>query len=219
MITTDLVVRSEPGTGAESEIYPGTLSAPTTVYVIDGPVAANGYDWYLVDPVRVDWAIWGGPPAGWVAAAGKDGERWLAPTPEEYACDPAPTLSELAMLAPQYRLHCWPGVELHLQGAAEECTLVADVPWDGFCRVLPVGSSDPPPGCMDCAAPSLRVAFSTADAAVPPDGSTITFSGQFDDPSAATCIGVVLGYEGPPQLLTYECRQRFVATAITVVAP
>ena len=56
--------------------------------VLDGPVEASGYDWYLVDvtsepPEDVSY------PFGWVAAAGKDGEAWIAP--ERHDCPKRPT--------------------------------------------------------------------------------------------------------------------------------
>ena len=210
VVTTDLVVRSEPGTGAESEIYGGTLSAPITVYVIDGPVAANGYDWYLVDPVRVDWSIWGGPPAGWVAAAGKDGERWLASTPEQSACDSAPTLSELVVLPPQVRLYCWADDEMSHEGVVDRCVSVTGGPFGHDCAILPVGSEQPA-GCADCTAPYLRSGL-WGSLAPPPNGSTIRFTGRFDGPA---CRGYT-GTARPEDL--YPCRVVFAVTELTVVA-
>jgi hypothetical protein len=50
VVTTDLVVRSEPGTHDGSRILPTRLNGPTLLYVVDGPVQADGYDWYLVQP-------------------------------------------------------------------------------------------------------------------------------------------------------------------------
>ena len=77
IVTDDLVLRSEPGTSAESEIYPDRLNAPTSVYVAEGPVEADGFAWFLV----VGFGDDGTEPAliGWAAAAGKDGEVWLEP--------------------------------------------------------------------------------------------------------------------------------------------
>ena len=46
--------------------------------VLDGPVQASGYDWYLVQPTIMSDTEQ--PyPFGWVAAAGKDGEPWIEP--------------------------------------------------------------------------------------------------------------------------------------------
>ena len=77
VVTDDLVIRSEPGTSAESVIYPDRLNAPTSVYIADGPVVADGYDWYFVVAFDADGTV----PAliGWSAAEGKDGEVWLQP--------------------------------------------------------------------------------------------------------------------------------------------
>jgi len=44
--------------------------------VIGGPVRASGYVWYQVVPVS--FVLDGHPALGWVAAAGKDGEPWIA---------------------------------------------------------------------------------------------------------------------------------------------
>ncbi|MGI8998360.1 MAG: Kelch repeat-containing protein [Candidatus Limnocylindria bacterium] len=77
VVTNDLVLRSEPGTSAESEMYPDRLNAPTSVYVADGPIAADGYAWYYVVAFDENGTV----PAliGWAAAGGKDGEVWLDP--------------------------------------------------------------------------------------------------------------------------------------------
>jgi hypothetical protein len=101
VVTDDLVVRSRPGTGSDSEIYPARLNAPSSVYVIDGPEDADGYAWYLVDPVAPRCIIGCdlAPQPGWVAAAGEDGERWLAEEPEDPEC-PQPALEEISQAAP-----------------------------------------------------------------------------------------------------------------------
>ena len=55
VVTTDLVVRSEPAISDTSSISPDSLDAPMLLYVVDGPVAADGYDWYLVKPFHADY--------------------------------------------------------------------------------------------------------------------------------------------------------------------
>jgi hypothetical protein len=55
VVTTDLVVRSAPGTGSDSRVYDTRLASPTLLYVFDGPVAVDGYDWYLVLPQDRGW--------------------------------------------------------------------------------------------------------------------------------------------------------------------
>lgn len=64
-----LVLRTAPGTGVDSAILDtGLLHQGQRARVLEGPVAASGYDWYLL---RV------GELEGWVAAASREGEPWL----------------------------------------------------------------------------------------------------------------------------------------------
>ena len=75
-VTDDLVVRSQPRVADDSVIYRPYLPRGTELRVIDGPVKASGYTWYQVIPVS--FVLTGRPANGWVAAAGKDGEPWIA---------------------------------------------------------------------------------------------------------------------------------------------
>ena len=65
-----LVIRSQPGTGADSAIFKTKLYPGQRVLTIEGPVEASGYPWFRV---RV------GVIEGWAASAGRDGEPWLVP--------------------------------------------------------------------------------------------------------------------------------------------
>lgn len=77
VVTTDLVMRTVPRISEDSDIT-GELNEPARVYISAGPVRANGYEWWAVIPEG------GNREAGrWVAAAGKDGEVWLAPAPRD----------------------------------------------------------------------------------------------------------------------------------------
>jgi hypothetical protein len=71
VVTTDLVRRSAPRISDDSAIL-GEFNAPARLYVEGGPVAADGYTWFLVKDME-SWS------RGWVAQAGTDGEVWLAP--------------------------------------------------------------------------------------------------------------------------------------------
>jgi hypothetical protein len=57
-------------------MYEPWLPLDTELTVLDGPVSASGYTWYKVAPVS--FAGLSGPGYGWVAAAGKDREAWIA---------------------------------------------------------------------------------------------------------------------------------------------
>ena len=67
-----LRVRSRPEISADLKKLTPLLAAGSRMLVVNGPVPADGYDWY---EVRADNDLF-----GWVAA-GKDGEDWIAPAP------------------------------------------------------------------------------------------------------------------------------------------
>jgi len=83
-VSDSLVVRSEPRVSDDSTIYEPWLPLGTELTVLGGPVAGSGYAWYLVAPVSFEGL--GGPGFGWVAAAGKDSEPWIAPATGATSC-------------------------------------------------------------------------------------------------------------------------------------
>ena len=68
-----LRVRSAPGTGADSKKLTPLLPQGTRMFVVDGPVAADGMDWYQVKASDEEGMF------GWVSS-GKDGEQWIKKT-------------------------------------------------------------------------------------------------------------------------------------------
>jgi len=76
-VSDALRVRSQPRVSDDSIKYEPVLPLDTNLFVLDGPVAASGYNWYKVAPVS--FADLAGPGYGWVAAADKDGTPWIAP--------------------------------------------------------------------------------------------------------------------------------------------
>lgn len=77
-VSDRLRVRSEPRVSDDSVMYEPVLPLGTELFVLDGPVDASGYSWFKVAPVS--FMGLSGPGYGWVAAAGKDGEPWIAPS-------------------------------------------------------------------------------------------------------------------------------------------
>jgi len=75
-VSDNLVVRSEPRVSDDSIMYEPWLPTGTELTVLDGPVSGSGYAWYRVKPISL--YLMGGHDDGWVAAAGKDGEPWIA---------------------------------------------------------------------------------------------------------------------------------------------
>jgi hypothetical protein len=105
-IQDDVVIRSKPGVGADSEIYKPSLSRGDQVLVVGGPVRASGYDWYDVRPLAARL-----PSSGWVAQASKAGEPWIAPG--RATCPPVPTtFATLAALTDGQQLACFSRVPI-----------------------------------------------------------------------------------------------------------
>jgi hypothetical protein len=75
VVTTDLVMRTLPGVSDESVILERVLQPADRLFIMDGPERATFYDWYLVQPF--DDTSDASPP-GWVAAASREGEAWIA---------------------------------------------------------------------------------------------------------------------------------------------
>jgi serine protease inhibitor len=76
-VSDRLRVRSQPRVSDDSVAYEPLLPLGTELFVLDGPVSANGYSWYKVAPVS--FVGLGGPGFGWVASADKNGDPWIVP--------------------------------------------------------------------------------------------------------------------------------------------
>jgi hypothetical protein len=214
VMTTNLVVRSAPGVGADSDIYDWQLDAPTILYIFDGPVTADGYDWYQVMPSNVDYlpTPYG---VGWVAATGKDGELWIEPAQPD--C-PEPTLESVATLSGLGALACFGDTELALEGDLGGCAARDDEqspsePWPTMCWLSPFDC------CPDVVPyPSGIVVWNEAvlSNAFEPQPSLV--GGHFDGAPAADCVDAARDGAGPIPAGwgTYVCRTSFV---VTTVAP
>ena len=105
VVVTGLRVRTAPTVDdAVSAKLEPLLGPGTQLQVIDGPVTADGYDWYLIQAI-------GFPHRGWVAVADHDGAPWV----EDQAAlsSPAPdfTADEAALVAglrTDAAVHCAP---------------------------------------------------------------------------------------------------------------
>jgi hypothetical protein len=217
VVTIDLVVRTAPGTDdATSTILKPTLDSPRLLYVVDGPVAADGYDWYLVQAFAEDFLPHGPMPGGWLAAGGQDGEPWIAPW--SIYCPPA-ELGEVSRLSEVARLACYGGQTLTLEGTFGGCFVsdpaVISPEWLAHtgCNLLPDGyRADVIPGTGSLV---LRLHGVQINAA---SGARIRVRGHFDDPAAQTCTSQSTADPAPiPELVVLGCRTQFVVTAVIVV--
>ena len=105
VVVTGLRVRTAPTVdNAVSAKLEPLLGPGTQLQVIDGPVTADGYDWYLVQAI-------GFPHRGWVAAADHDGAPWVEDQAAISSPTPAFTPEEAALsagLRADAAVHCAP---------------------------------------------------------------------------------------------------------------
>jgi hypothetical protein len=217
VVTDDLVVRSLPEISARSTIAPTRLSTGKLLLVLDGPVAADGYEWYQVAPFDefLSDVASEAPSLGWVAA-GRTGEVWIAPWTED--C-PGPTLDEIWSRSPFLRLACFRDDAIVLEGILGDCDDVVpgivEPRWlaNHGCRLLRFGGPDE-------LSRDLIVRQESGNLDSLDKGVALRVIGHFDDPAAQTCVESTLPGEEPtaPQLLVLRCRAEFVATDVMVIS-
>lgn len=230
-VDTDIVVRSTPGLGTDSEIYPETISTPTLAYVFAGPVPMDGYDWFQVVPADLSYlpSPYG---LGWVAAGSRDGAPWIAAaTPN---C-PEPTLDGIVELSGTARLACFADQPLTLEGILGGCSATSAMtdgsdiatlalPWSGECYLQ----------TFDCC-PQVEpyaggMAIQLGDGVELPtdaEGRSARVTGHFDDAASASCevagdswIDARLepvGLAPPAGWGEYLCRMEFVVTGLELI--
>lgn len=212
VIVTDLVVRSEPGTGDDSIVYDNHLTEGDRLFVTMGPIEASGYDWYQVEPQqRPGSTVEDELPFGYVAAASREGEAWLRPLTLD--C-PSASLEALLDLDRHERLACFGATELTLQADSMSCG-VQD----------PSGFIDPGwfenPICTVESDSSLSMRFPPEVSGGAPTGA-VEITGHFDDARAQDCrwIGTedAVFPEPPAAAVVLRCRLEFVVTSVTPAA-
>ena len=216
VVTDDLVVRSLPGVSDASLIDPRVLVRGTLLFVVDGPVAADGFDWYQAVPFPRDLRdipreI---PGPGWVAA-GRQGDPWIAAW--SGTC-PEPELESMWTASRFVLLACFGDRDLTLQGALRDCGGATGGPsfepsWltNFQCVFVPAGEPCEPYFCRGLVLRTPEVPHRLGA-----NGTLLRVTGHFDDPVARTCIEFPReGIEPtPPELLVLECRAQFVVTEV-----
>jgi hypothetical protein len=216
VITNDLVVRSLPEISERSAIDEIRLNRGDglLLFVIDGPVAADGYDWYFVAPFQAtmdDVAI-PRPRVGWVAS-GRGSERWIAPW--SGVC-PEPTVDALRMLPAFLKIACFGDRDLVLVGELGVCSYVVpstiSPAWlsSEFCELHGEDQG------YELIGPFLihreSQDFEQRDGPRLP----VQVTGAFDHPAAQSCERDPLEGEAAfsPEMVVLGCRSAFVATLI-----
>jgi hypothetical protein len=233
VIVDELIARSAPGTGGDSEIHPGRVGQGTRLWLFDGPVTASGYEWYHVvaehapllelDPTIGD---------GWVAAASRDGESWLQPV--DPACPGQDSIDVLARLSSAERFLCFGDRSLQLAG------WISPVWGSGGCGGVEPGwlacflaqmllvSVEPPAEALtgpggapgwDAGASRFAIFFSpTVTRPTTSTGQYVEAVGHFDDPAAWECGMPEFDSWAiiPQPRMVYECRGTFVVDSISI---
>jgi hypothetical protein len=206
IVVTDLVVRTHPGTDPPSTILTERLIAPDRAFVVDGPVEAAGYEWYLVAPLLRPDDTRG--PFGWIASGSREGEDWVravaAPCP-----DPV-DLAGVIALQPLERLACFGDETLTLTAPVMSCGSGGG-PWTfSPSWILHVG------GCGLAADASAEqfLLFREPPGSSGPGSAPATVTGHFDDASALTCTVTSAdpaAYPAPSrEEAVVMCRSEFV---------
>jgi len=201
-VTEGLRVRNEPGVTATSIKLQPLLRAKALLFVVAGPVAADGYDWYQVMPFD------GIAPSGWVAAAAKDGTPWLARA--SLAC-PEPPLDAQAILdlSSLGGLVCYGNREIQLVGhvtceIADVDRVFSGPEWLGsghYCR-------------LDLGGETREFFDGGIEGLGLPTRGRARVTGHFDDPAASSCTWAVEPPAPDPATVVVSCRAMFVATAL-----
>ena len=234
VVTDDLRVRSKPGVSEDSKKLEPLLQAGVQVVVLDGPVQASGYDWYLVQPtIPSDTAEQ--YRFGWVAAADKDGEPWIQSKTVD--CPPLPTSAEQLdeLYQGRFLFHeitCFGGKEMRFQarlGVPEarcgaEPDWGVDPSWFDRCGsdesyLFPLEATRDYIAITPIWAPGVDTNLGSSPNARLADMPLVEVTGMFDHPDAQTCrnrpnTDDPITPEPDPAQTILRCRMKFVVTSL-----
>jgi hypothetical protein len=187
------------------------LPRGTRLFVLEGPVQASGYDWYLVSAITLTK----GPPEGWVAKGSRDGVPWLETG--SLTCPAAPTtVRALSALTRGQRLACFARQSITVRGKFLGCQCEIDGPpmnpsWFSVSEVrfLVDPARSGPLGDVTAA---LWVVLDPAGRypnPLPMD-RILDVTGMFDHPAAKACTMS----DGAITESTSSCRFDFAVTSI-----
>jgi hypothetical protein len=235
VVTSDLRVRSKPGVSEDSKKLEPLLRENVLVLVLDGPVHASGYDWYLVQPTVQSDTQEVTYPFGWVAAADKNGEPWLQA--DAFECPPLPeSADELGQLnqvgALWVEIGCFAGQEITFRARLGQPDIEcgAEPPWgvdpiwfdscgSDASFLVPIENSHDGPVVFPRWAPGVDTSIAGQPGASPDQWPVVEVTGMFDHPAAQTCRNTLnyedgSGYEPDPAYTIANCRRAFVVTSM-----
>jgi hypothetical protein len=228
VVTDNLRLRSAPFVGDLSVRHKRLLQPDDRLFIVDGPVIAQNYEWYQVKAWRprqpsVSW------PVGWVARAGHDGEVWLRASSATCPQQPVDIAAVLA-LAPLERLGCFRDAPIEVRAVmADAASTDCDTGREG----CPTGPAWLSSGSLTASTSSsqrgsasgLGIAFEPGSSVAAADlagAGVVRLRGAFDHPDATRCRPDPArpGPDGPLSSVeaVLRCRSTFVVTD-TVVEP
>ncbi len=214
----------------------------TTLYVIDGPVAGSGYDWWrvaLVDEVLIDGPVFGwvydAPAYGWVAGADLDGAPWIGGS--DFVCpDPPTDFASLVKVSEGVALGCFSRQPITVRARVVEPGIGIDGPglrpqWFAWGNG-PIFLVDPQAattlfsdkvakGICDAACLMLHLDPAAGIDPIPVD-KVVDATGMFDHPAARYCQepSATVPADFADETVwapSIACRFAFAVTGLTVV--
>jgi hypothetical protein len=208
-LTRDSDLFPEPSTDATAR---ETLDADTTrLFVLEGPVEADGLVWWKVLPFGS-----GSHDVGWIAAAAIQADEPAMLGYEPDCGAPAIDLTDAAT----FPLDTFEGLACF---GDRDLTITGQLTCSSADTELPTGGPDwqsPDRSCTFDGADGTPIqavygqpVFQLVGADQQPVTGRYTVTGHYDDPQASTCHG---GREGDPtdEAIQVGCRALFVATAV-----
>jgi hypothetical protein len=237
VVSGDLRARTEPFIGEASRKLEPLLWDGAVLFVIDGPVTGSGYEWYLVQPLaEVDIQVHPDPPPpGWVAAASREGEPWVAPfavecldTPLSWLkyeiVDPPIALSALSCFGDRtLRFTAWLSSQADAGCRDTTGPWQIDPAWLGPCPDPAYRLADADDDLIgEVHALDVTIGPSVDLRALPklePDQwLLVDVVGQFGHPASDRCRAVPTGGDGDgpprPEVVVLRCREQFVVTSL-----
>lgn len=222
-------IRSEPRIAEDSIKYEPLLDVGDQLLILDGPVIANDYEWYLISAFGFgdEFESW---PVGWVARGDHDGTPWIRARAD--SC-PTGTITMATVLAmwPQERVACLGDRPLRLRGLVsgtlepDPCTPEPETACvDGPTWLTGEGGggmrADVTADTGGQETPGPRLALDP-DGPVPssaiPSYGMVDLEGAFDHPAAQDCRPGAVGPGArpiPAAAARSSCRSRFVVTRV-----
>lgn len=204
VVTANLRVRSAPRVADDSIRFEPLLQPGDLLFVVQGPVVADDYEWYEVRPIGTAGSRpWTSLPSGWVARADHDGEPWVAAVPEPPCPTGAVDVALLARMHPLERVACFGDRPLSFRavvgggppagacdppqdGSGAAC--VAGPAWLAGTGGWQAGASTQLATGSSTSGPRLAIHPSGAvSAGQLPAGRAVELEGAFDHPAAADC--------------------------------